>query len=121
MTNPVKGEASFRIGDTTYTLAYGFAALCEVEDVAGAPLPELLAELAAKKPRMRTIGAFILGGLRKHHPQIDLDTAGELLMANQPVVVGAMAKALEASLPKAPSAGGKAPPKPTTNRRRGTG
>jgi hypothetical protein len=123
VTNQLKGEAAFRIGGMTYTFNFGFEGLCEVEDAAKRPLPELLAEMGAKNgsPRMRTVGAFVYGGLRRHHPEIDFDTAGTMLMEHQPIIVEAMAKALQSALPadKA-SAEGKVVPE-TKPRRRGTG
>lgn len=118
MANKAKGEASLTTsaGDVL-TLAYNFDALCEVEDAAGKSIGDVLAEISRGSPRLTTARALIYGGLREHHPEIELSDVGELLLTDGAAFTGAMEKALSAAFPQAKGKQAANPPKP----RRGTG
>lgn len=117
MANAAKGEASVETAAGVLTLAYNFGALCEVEDAAGKSIGDVLLEISQGSPRLKTARALIYGGLREHHPDIDLSGVGELLLSDGAALTGAMEKALTAAFPQAKGTQPANPRKP----RRGTG
>lgn len=75
MANAEKGEVDLKIGEKTYTLRFTRNAMAEVEAVfGGRPFNLLMADGSVS-----AIRALLWGGLRKHHPAIDLLQAGDLM------------------------------------------
>lgn len=78
MANAVKGEASIEVEGQTYVLAFDINAMCEVEYILDRSTDRILRELAAV-PALNVVRALLWGGLRRHHPDVDLKGAGELI------------------------------------------
>lgn len=80
MANPQKGEVEFDAGGQKWTLAFSVNALCELEDELGMGVNEIAEQMGdVKKMRIKFMRAVLWAGLRDHHPEIDLKTAGELI------------------------------------------
>ena len=101
MAKRAKGEVSFEHEGKTFTLCVDFNALAEFEDLAGVPnaIEALGQPLGAKMLR-----AMFCAALRAHHPEITLETAGEMLLPN----VDKLQEALGAAFPQ--DAGGNEKP-----------
>ena len=113
MANQVKGEATVRLGDgRELTLCLDFDALCAIEEVLDRPIVEIFDELeraasAAKSPRLGTVRALVYGGLRKHHPEITLTEAGDLVANNVSALSQGLSKAQAGGAPRAKAEGKK--------------
>jgi hypothetical protein len=86
MTNPHRGELEFSVDDKKFVLQYTHDALIELEQELDRGIVGILNELQAwsKEPeriRLGWVRAMLWTGLRKHHPDIDLIAAGELITA----------------------------------------
>lgn len=79
MTNPHKGEVSFDVDGTSYTLRFSIDALIAVEDAFDMPFAEVGAMLEGAGRRIRPVRALFWHGLRDRHPEITEAQAGELL------------------------------------------
>lgn len=73
MANPVKGEVAFEVEGQTYKLVLDFNALCEVEEVLGAGGMDLA--------RPKAIRAIFWAALLRHHPDVTVQDAGDLIGA----------------------------------------
>lgn len=104
----LKGEASYRFGDRTYTLRFDFNALCEIEDADGRPIAEVFAELSGGKTKLKTIRAVVFGGLKSAQPDATPELAGQMLLEDGAGVMEAMRRALAGAMP----AGKAASPRP---------
>lgn len=70
----VKGEVPFEVEGTPYRLVLDFNALCDLED----ELPGLMdGTVEIKSPK--AIRAVFAAGLVKHHPEVSLIDAGNLI------------------------------------------
>jgi hypothetical protein len=125
MANPHKGDVSFDAHGQTFTLCYSANAICEIEDVLDTSIMALSTKLAkaAKDPnsvRMSTIRAVLWGGLREHHPDIDLKAAGDLIPAagGLMVIMNKISEAFQRAFPT-PETKGARPPRGAA--RAGTG
>jgi hypothetical protein len=97
MVNPKKGEAEIELGDgRKITLCYNANAWIEAEEVLGKPTPDIIDELQGGRASMKTQRALMWAGLRKHHSEITLDDAGEMLID----AAEAMSRALNGGLPE---------------------
>lgn len=76
--NRQKGEAGFEVGGRTYVLAFNVNAMCEVEYVLNLSTDAILKALV-RSPPLHIVRALLWGGLRQHHPDIDLIGAGDLI------------------------------------------
>ena len=76
--NRAKGEAGFDVEGKTYVLAFNVNALCEVEYILDMPTDQILKALVVSPP-LHVVRALLWGGLRQHHPDIDLIGAGDLI------------------------------------------
>lgn len=112
----LRGEASYRFGDRTYTFRFDFNALCEIEEADGRPISQVFAELSGGAPRLRTLRAIVYGGLRCVQPDVTQELAGEMLLADAAGVTAAMQRALAGAMP---SGGGDARPRKARTSRAG--
>ena len=105
MVNRLKGEASFTIGDETFTLVYDAEALLSIEDALGIGLAELFEQLSAaqqdpRKVRMGTLCTILACGLATHHPGTTRGEAFDLLTNDFPTVEAALSRSLGDSMPQ---------------------
>lgn len=98
MPNPMKGEAEVKLADgRTLRMAFDANAWCAIEEQLDKGTPEILEELQSGRARMKTQRAMMWGGLRKHHPEISVEEAGEILIE----AAQQLSDAIEGGLPQA--------------------
>lgn len=95
MANAHRGELAFDVEGKEYTLHFSANAICELEDKLDRSFLSISKDLAAASTdptqiRMSTLRAIFWSGLRDHHPDIDLQIAGELM-----IKAGGLAKAMD--------------------------
>lgn len=82
MANKFKGERDFTVGEgeeqRTYHMVLDANAFCEIEEVLGLNLPELVDALQ-RRPSLRLFRAILYGALHEHHPELTLADCGNLL------------------------------------------
>ena len=122
MHNPLRGQASFEAGASTFTLVFDVNAFCELEDETGFGVAELIDQIK-DKPSFRLLRSIFCAGLQTHHPKTSLAEAGEIMSdAGLEGIKNALRSALQAAMPTAAdsdegeSAGGK-----VRRKRAGTG
>ncbi|RZJ01815.1 MAG: hypothetical protein EON90_02060 [Brevundimonas sp.] len=103
MANKAKGEAGVEIGGKTYTLVFNVNALCEVEYILDKSTDRIL-EALTHSPPLNVVRALLWGGLRQHHPDLDLIAAGDLIeqMGGGGVALQKIGEALQSAFPDAP-------------------
>ena len=136
MANRIKGDTPVTLKDgRTVTLLFDFDAMCEVEDLLDRPFAELLEEISPKfevpgdpssrlvregrAPRLKEARALVAAGLKRHHPEIALSEAGNLLLSDGEALFANITTAIESAFgdpdPDGAEAGedaGAHPPKP---------
>lgn len=120
MANAVKGEASIDVEGRAYVLAFDINAMCEVEYILDRSTDRILRELATA-PALNVVRALLWGGLRRHHPDVDLKGAGALIedMGGAGPALDGIGKALVAAFPDAEAGADQSSPK--TKAAAGTG
>lgn len=100
--NAQKGEASIRVGQRDYTLAFNINAMCEVEYILNLSTDQILRALASSPP-LNVVRALLWGGLRQHHADVDLIGAGNLIeeMGGPGLALDGIGKALVSAFPDA--------------------
>ncbi len=102
MANPHKGEAKIDVAGRSYTLVFDINAMCEVEYILDMDADRILRTLV-KSPSLHLIRALLWGGLRRHHADVDLYAAGDLVeqMGGAGPALDGIGRALQASFPDA--------------------
>lgn len=144
MANPLKGEVAFTVkldgeamaspnlspfNGKAFTLRYSSDALVQVEDALDRGIVDIGAEMLSwqadpKRIRFGFVRAVFWGGLREHHPEITLQSAGDLAFAVGGImaVVPLITDALGHAFPKAETKGARPPNgRPAKKARAGTG
>lgn len=118
--NRVKGEATFEVGGRSYVLAFTVNAMCEVEYILNLSTDRILSALV-RSPPLHIVRALLWGGLRQHHPDIDLPAAGDLIeeAGGAGVALEKIGAALIAAFPDVK--GGEETARPRKGARAGTG
>jgi hypothetical protein len=81
MANPHKGEVEFSADGLRFTLRFNVGSLVKLEQVAGRGFPSMAAEMAEpEKISMTLVRQFFWAALQHHHPDIDIERAGDLMM-----------------------------------------
>ena len=89
MANPHRGEVSFDASGNTYVLQYSIDSLATLEREFGrlegkskVPIHQIFSELSdIQLTSINGIRLALWAGLREHHPDIDLKSAGELIIS----------------------------------------
>lgn len=79
MANAVKGEATWKVGDETYTLVLDFNALCELEALTDAPSSEAFQKIEAGYAS--GIGLVVWAAMQRHHAGITVPEVRDLISA----------------------------------------
>lgn len=100
--NPIKGEAGIRVAGRDYVLAFNINAMCEVEYILALSTDQILRSLSLSPP-LHIVRALLWGGLRQHHPEVDLIAAGKLIeeMGGSGLALDGIGKALISAFPEA--------------------
>jgi hypothetical protein len=77
MGNPFRGEAELKVGDQSYRLALDINGFIEAEEASGLDTQALLAGVDASS--FKAFRAILFGALRRHHPDVHLIQAGEIM------------------------------------------
>ena len=117
MTNSMKGEVALHAGEVTYKLVYDVNALCAMEDKLDKSVLEIMGTVNGS-PRLGVVRALLWAGLRRHHEDVTLEAAGDLVMSVGMVdVLNVVMIGFKSAFPKAAEGdegdGGARPPKPT--------
>ena len=107
MANKFFGEVEIDSGGNKYTLRMDFNAMCEFEDVAGVNAMDAFADFEKGKISVKNMRAMMYAFLRRHHPDVTLEQAGEILSEN----IGALESVVSASMPTSEEAEGLGKPK----------
>lgn len=101
MANKDRGEISLKVDGKTYTLCFDVNALCEVEDLLGRGIPHIMADMqSAETMRFGTVRGLLWGALQRHHPEMTVKMAGEMVSAVKlDKAMAAIGDALNASNP----------------------
>lgn len=111
MSNPHKGEVSFKVDGKDYILSFSANALVETEEALGIELDELIQKFAAGKIKLAQMRVMFWQGLLDHHEEVSLDDTKKILKQLQPAEMGQLlGKAFARSMPKADDA--PSPPEP---------
>ena len=109
MTNPINGAKTININGKAYTFILDMNALCDLEDITGKNAITILGEADNDVVSMKDLRALIFCALKRHHPDITLEEAGDIVGSD---FEGAV-EALTASFPdKVDSVRGKAKARP---------
>lgn len=103
MGNIERGEVSFEVEGAGYVLRYDFNAFCELEDLFGQPIMEILQVFNSDNAKFgfREMRKFIMAGLTSSNGEVDLKKCGELIHAvGFTEVQNLILQAIEASFPK---------------------
>lgn len=77
MPNPIRGEADFPAGEVTYRLCVDINALCSIEAALGRRSGEFISAISAGD--ITVLRGVLWGALQRHHDEIDLADAGDLI------------------------------------------
>lgn len=85
MTNKVKGEVSFKIQEKEYVLNYTHGALIKLENVLDKGIVKIMKEVQGwgtdpESIRIGTAIAILWAGLQRHHPEVTMDDAEQLMI-----------------------------------------
>ena len=84
MANREKGEVSFEVDGTSYTLSIDLNAMVALEEYFSTPDKDVTFQDVVQqmnRGRMKYLRAFLWQALRKHHPDMTLEQAGALVNA----------------------------------------
>lgn len=114
MANPHRGEARFETDGRTYTLRFDINTICALEESLDLGITEIGRRLADPKAvRVGLLRAVLHAGLQRHHPEIEVTTAGDLMAeAGVEETMRAVQTAFERAFPPA-EAGDARPPEET--------
>lgn len=99
MVDSTKGEVAVKLSDgREVTLAFDVNAFIDIAEHLGMEVPEVVAKLRDKKnpPGLKFQRAVMWGGLQKHHPELTIRDAGEIMVE----AAEAMAKSIGAAMPE---------------------
>lgn len=98
----MKGEAAINVGGREYVLAFNINAMCEVEYILNLSTDQILRALTSSPP-LHVVRALLWGGLRQHHPDVDLIGAGSLIedLGGPGLALDGIGKALISAFPDA--------------------
>lgn len=110
MANKFRGEADLEftreVNDKEEPAKFKFVfdanALCAIEDITDLDMGGFLEKLSdPKKLQFRMVRAFVWGACQKHHPDMTIEEAGDIISdAGLEVVVETMRKAVSGAMPK---------------------
>jgi stress response protein SCP2 len=118
MANKFRGEAELNFTrmidgvekEAKFKLVFDANAFCEIEDLTGLNMGEMAAAMEdLHKLSFKTIRAIILGGLKRHHEELQLKDAGDIISdAGLEATVEAMTEAFSGAMKELDAAPGEA-------------
>lgn len=120
MANRHRGQAGIEVDGKVYLLVFDINSLCEVEYILDQSTEAILRSLV-RSPPFHVVRALLWGGLRTHHPEVDLQGAGRIMeqIGGVGPSLDAVGEAMKSSFPDAEVADGEASPR--KGARAGTG
>lgn len=115
MSNPIKGDVDFVVGDATYHLRLSINEIIQVEDLLDIGVIALAGMFNSPNAlKTGTVRAVLWGALREFHPEVDIIEAGNIMAkARLLPTIEHVGRALQAAFPKAE---GKKSPSPRRGR-----
>jgi hypothetical protein len=105
MANPHKGEMSLDVGNVVYTVVYDFDIMVQMERHFKMGIPKLAGTMASTETlAMDMVRTILWYGLKRKHPTITEEQAGELIYAagGVGVVTRLFGEAIQLAFPEAP-------------------
>lgn len=117
--NPLKGETDLKAGEVTYTLALSINELVKLEQLLDVGIIEIADWFNDRtKIRVGNMRAILWAALQRHHSELTLEDAGDIIAAaGLGVIVEKLGAAVQASFPEAEAVENP----PQAGRRGGTG
>lgn len=109
MGNPIRGEASFRVGGQTWTLVFDVNAFCELEADTRLGIIEIIDQIQ-DRPSFTLMRSVYCAGLQKKHPGTTKEEAGDLISDGGEAAGKALQKALKQAMPEPKLGGDENPP-----------
>ena len=81
MGNPLRAESEVVVEGKTYRLHFTWNAAATFEDASGRALSDALMDLVRERLSAKSLRAMLWAGLQKHHPDLTITEAGDLLGA----------------------------------------
>lgn len=124
MANKFKGEVEFTSrDDKKYILSFSANALCELEEVVGMSLDDVVAKLQSDTDKMKLseIRKIFWAGLLDHQPDVSIEDTKRILSGISPKDMGELVgKAFRLSMSDGEQEDGPRPPEPD-QRKNGAG
>ncbi|MAM72606.1 MAG: hypothetical protein CMO29_02185 [Tistrella sp.] len=100
----LKAEADFTLEDVTYRLVLDNLAWLAIEEILDTSLLDFMGRLkatieAGKNPRIGDLAAVLTAALDRHHPEIDLDQAADMMLTGDTQLKAALITVINGSLP----------------------
>lgn len=119
LANPLKGEAELVLGDgRAFTLRFDYDGLCSAQKASGLPFGKMAAELG-EGASMETMLGLLRGGLKRHHPEVDVEDAQAMLVADFQACMEAIGEGMTSAMGR-PGGAGSGPPTGRAAPNRGT-
>jgi hypothetical protein len=103
---PADGEVAFEYQGATYTLKFDMKAIAFFEREADCSILQAMQHIAraqadpvAHPPKLSLLAYLVQAGLRRFHPEVDLDQAAAMI--GDPEVQAALGTGMQSSMPKA--------------------
>ena len=90
MTNPINGSTTINILGKEYTFLLDMNALCELESITGSNAISLFERTDTGTASLSDLRALIFCGLKRHHPDITLEEAGDIMGEDTESVLNAL-------------------------------
>lgn len=100
----LKAEADFTLDGVTYRLVLDNLAWLAIEEILDTSLLDFMGRLkatieAGKNPRIGDLAAVLTAALDRHHPEIDLDQAADMMLTGDVRLKAALITVINGSLP----------------------
>jgi len=111
MANPHRGQVAITVGDLELTLSFSVNAICELEDALDLPVSKIAEKLNdPENLRMSLVRTVIWAALQDSHPEIDMQTAGNIAtVAGTAKIMEKVGEAFQIAFPDAQKGGASRP------------
>jgi hypothetical protein len=94
MANRFLGEVTVEAAGKTWTLRCDFNAMCEFEEAAGKGAMDTFAQFEGGGASTADMRLMMWAFLRRHHPEVTLQEAGDVLSEDASVLIKVIASAM---------------------------
>lgn len=99
-----RGEFPLKACGTDWVLRFDFNALAFFEERSGIPALQFMTDMekAGAVPRISDLRLMLWAGLQRHHSDVPIETAGDILSENPQAIIEGMTRAMPAQSPADP-------------------